>query len=73
MWNKLLHTLFYRAQETEEMSADWREEYLLKLIEMGHVRKRNYNGIVLFSIPGENTSIKQNHYVEILEIPLTNS
>ncbi len=51
---EMLHPLFERIWEEEEIPADWREGHLMKLPKKGDLSNcNNYRGITLLSVPGK--------------------
>ena len=51
---ELLYPLFGKIWEEEEVPADWREGYLIKIPKKGDLRNcANYRGITLLSVPGK--------------------
>lgn len=51
---ELLYPLFCKIWEDEEVPADWREGYLVKIPKKGDLSScSNYRGITLLSIPGK--------------------
>ena len=51
---ELLHPLFLRIWEEEEVPADWKEGYLIKLPKKGDLSNcANYRGITLLSLPAK--------------------
>ena len=50
----MLHSLFSKIWEKEEVPAQWREGIMIKLPKKGILRDcNNYRGIVLLSVPGK--------------------
>ena len=50
---RMLHVLFKRIWEEEQVPADWKEGYLIKIPKKGDLSKcENYRGITLLSVPG---------------------
>ncbi|VDO77516.1 unnamed protein product [Schistosoma margrebowiei] len=48
----MLHLLFKKIWEEEQVSMDWKEGHLVKIPKIGDVSKcENYRGITLLSIP----------------------
>ena len=51
---ELLYPLFEKIWEEEEVPADWREGYLIKIPKKGDLRNcAKYRGITLLSVPGK--------------------
>ena len=51
---EMLYPLFGKIWEEEEVPADWKEGYLIKLPKKGDLSKcSNYRGITLLSVPGK--------------------
>ena len=51
---ELLHPLFDKIWEEEEVPIEWKEGYLIKLPKKGDLSScSNYRGIMLLSIPGK--------------------
>ena len=49
----LLHSLFSKIWEKEEVPAQWREGIMIKLPKKGGLKDcNNYRGIMLLSVPG---------------------
>ena len=50
----MLHTLFTKIWEREEIPAEWKEGIIIKLPKKGDLREcSNYRGIMLLSVPGK--------------------
>nr|KAG5700710.1 hypothetical protein BaRGS_029075 [Batillaria attramentaria] len=50
----MLHSLFSKIWETEEVPAQWKEGIVIKLPKKGDLRDcSNYRGIMLLSVPGK--------------------
>ena len=50
----VLHSLFSKIKEKEEVPAQWREGIMIKLPKKGDLRDCNsYRGIMLLSVPGK--------------------
>lgn len=51
---KILHPLFTKIWETEELPLDWKKGYIIKLPRKGDLSEcKNYRGIMLLSVPGK--------------------
>ncbi|KAK2169275.1 hypothetical protein NP493_1197g00070 [Ridgeia piscesae] len=51
---EILHDLFEKIWEQEEIPTEWKEGYLVKLPEKGDMQDcKNYRGIMLLSVPGK--------------------
>ena len=51
---QMLHSLFSKIWEREEIPAEWKEGILIKLPKKGDLRDcNNYRGIMLLSVPGK--------------------
>ena len=51
---EMLHPLFLKIWEKEEVPVDWKEGYLIKLPKKGDLSNcANYRGITLLSVPGK--------------------
>ena len=51
---EILHDLFGKIWEQEEISTEWKEGYLVKLPKKGGMQERNnYRGIMLLSVHGK--------------------
>ncbi|VDO97070.1 unnamed protein product [Schistosoma curassoni] len=49
----MLHVLFRKINKEEQISTDWKEEYLIKIPKKGDLTKCvNYGGIIPLSVPG---------------------
>ncbi|KAK4467974.1 hypothetical protein MN116_000244 [Schistosoma mekongi] len=52
--SKILHILFRKIWEEEQVPADWKEVYLIKIPKKGDLSNcENYRGITLLSVPGK--------------------
>ncbi|VDP84033.1 unnamed protein product [Schistosoma mattheei] len=50
----MLHILFKKIWEEEQMPTDWKEGYLIKIAKKRDLSKcENYRGITLLSVPGK--------------------
>lgn len=50
----MLHPLFTKIWEEEEVPGDWKEGYLIKIPKKGDLSNcANYRGIILLSVPGK--------------------
>ncbi|VDO65576.1 unnamed protein product [Schistosoma curassoni] len=50
----MLHTLFRKIWEEEQVPTDWNDGYLIKIPKKGDLSKcKNYRGITLLSVPGK--------------------
>ena len=50
----MLHLLFKKIWEEEQVPMDWKEGYLIKIPKKGDLSKcENYRGISLLSVPGK--------------------
>ncbi|VDP73940.1 unnamed protein product [Schistosoma curassoni] len=50
---KTLHILFIKNRHEEQVTTDWKEGHLIKILEKGDLSNcDNYRGITLLSIPG---------------------
>ena len=51
---KILHDIFGKIWEQEEIPTEWKERYLLKLPKKGDVQAcKNFSGTMLLSVPGK--------------------
>ncbi|KAK2189686.1 hypothetical protein NP493_99g00005 [Ridgeia piscesae] len=51
---EILHDLFEKIWEQEEIPTEWKEEYLVKLPKKGDMQDcKNFRGIMLLSVPGK--------------------
>ena len=51
---EILHDLFGKIWEQEEIPTEWKEGYLVKLPKKGDMQEcKNYRGIMLLSVPGK--------------------
>ncbi|VDP29135.1 unnamed protein product [Schistosoma mattheei] len=50
---RILHLLFRKIWEEEQVATDWKEKHLIKIPKKGDLNKcENYRGITLLSVPG---------------------
>nr|KAG5688191.1 hypothetical protein BaRGS_027786 [Batillaria attramentaria] len=55
----MLHSLFSKIWEKEEVPAQWKEGIIIKLPKKGDLRDcSNYRGIMLLSVPGKIASLR---------------
>ena len=51
---EILHNLFGKIREQEEIPTEWKEAYPVKLSRKGDIQDcKNYRGIILLSVPGK--------------------
>nr|KAG5702936.1 hypothetical protein BaRGS_034709 [Batillaria attramentaria] len=56
----MLHSLFSKIWEKEEVPAQWKEGIVIKLPKKGDLRDcSNYRGIMLLSVPGKRIIVEQ--------------
>ncbi|VDP61606.1 unnamed protein product, partial [Schistosoma curassoni] len=49
---RILHVLFRKIWEEEQVATDWKEKHLIKIPKKDLSKCENYRGITLLSVPG---------------------